>query len=173
MIMQQPTSGPVPVSKLVPVQPLDREFNIAVHHIANRLWPRGWSVSSKYAAKGLDDLNRQMKAYGRIGVSSANSDHTIFADRETNYAFRAWHDWHHWKLQAPFDMAGEIAVANSQAGDLIALYDTARSRPWRKILCAEVIGQAEYEAYHGCFPTDQMGFVRHYLPGGSISRVFH
>lgn len=174
MIMQQPTSGPVPVSKLVPVQPLNREFNIAVHHIANRLNPRGWIVSEGGLAS-LAALTAHMTRWGILLIDSDHSDHTIFADPETNYAFRAWHDWHHWKLQAPFDMAGEIAVANSQAGDLIALYGAARSRPWRDLLRAEVVGQAEYEARHGVFPTDQIGFVQCYLLNGGMPRVsiFH
>ena len=175
MIMQQPTSGPVPVSKVLPFIGLDQAFNVAVNHIAGRLWPMGFKAIPCTEIRDLDCLRRAMKRHGRmvVGMEYSDPELTIWGCRETNYAFRAWHDWHHLKLDAPFDLAGEIAVANSQAGDLINLYGAAASRPWRKLLEIEVVGQAQYMAYHGQFPTDQSGFTRHVLAGGSLSRVFH
>jgi hypothetical protein len=180
MIMQQPTSGPVPVSKVIPFIGLDQAFNAAVNHIAGRLWPMGFKAIPCTEIRDLDCLRRAMKRHGCMVVSSEYSDPelTIWGCRETNYAFRAWHDWHHLKLDAPFDLAGETAVANSQAGDLINLYGAATSRPgspWRKLLEAEVIGQARYMDYHGQFPTDQKGFTLHYLGDQytGMSKVFH
>jgi len=183
MIMQQPTSGPVPVSKVQPFIGLDQSFNVAVNHIANKLNPRGWTVlpGEEYDERTggcyqtLDDFRGAVHHEGRMIVNADYSDPelTIWGCRKTNYAFRAWHDWHRLKRNAPFDLDGEIAVANSQARDLINLYGVATSGPWRKLLEAEVIGQARYMAYHGQFPTDQKGFTIHRLAGGSISCVFH
>jgi hypothetical protein len=34
---------------------------------------------------------------------------------------------------------------------------------WASLIDADVIGQAEYEARHGCFPDDQKGFVQAYI----------
>jgi len=90
-------------------------------------------------------------------VWSGGSEHTIYGDRSVNYAFRAWHDSLHIKLNAEFSLHGEILVAQEQArilGD-----DTA------KIILAEVIGQAEYFALHGFFPIDQSAFIQQYLKG--------
>ena len=171
MIMQRSTSGPVPCNRIREFTGIDKAFNAAVLQIANRLNPCGWDL-----CEGIDNLSK-LRSYvamnGRIAVSGENSDRTIFGDPEVNFAFRAWHDWHHLKLDAEFDPAGELAVANSQAGDLIALYGAAVSRPWRELLDIEVNGQVRYFAYHNCFPVDQIGFARAQLAGKPMSTVFH
>ena len=174
MIMQRPTSGPVPCNRIREFTGIDKAFNAAVLHIAGKLNPCGWDiVPERYAPSTLGELRMVHAITGRIAISGANSDRTIFGDPEVNFAFRAWHDWHHLKLGAQFDPAGELAVANSQAGDLIALYGAAVSRPWRKLLEIEINGQVRYFAYHNCFPDDQIGFARAQLAGKPMSTVFH
>jgi len=173
MIMQQPTSGPVPVSKVQPFIGLDQAFNVAVNHIASRLCPTGYDTGK--GPENLADLRYYYKRTKRLMVSMDYSDPelTIFGCRETNYAFRAWHDWHHLKLSAPFNLDGKTTVANAQADDLLNLYGAATSCYWRELLEIEVVGQACYMEYHGQFPTHQIGFTRHMLANGSFSRVFH
>lgn len=174
MIMQQPTSGPVPVSKLVPFTGIDRGFNAAVVHIANRLNPRGWDLGYAYAVPNtLEGLKREYARHGRLIVSSENSDHTIFGDPEVNYAFRAWHDWHHLHYGYEFTPQGEANVAFCQTTDLITLYGQEKARLWRKLIDIEVNGQVRYHEYHGCFPIYQRDFAEAQLAGKSMSYVFH
>lgn len=141
-------------------RPLDAGFNIAVRSIAARLYPTGYDVADD-APSSLEELNAHVAATGRMIVWSGGSERTIFDDAETNYAFRAWHDWHHLKGQHPFDAEGEAAVFVRQRDQLRELYGV---RPaWEALLHAEIIGQLEYEAAHGCFPDDQRAFAQAYL----------
>lgn len=86
-------------------------------------------------------------------VWSGASDRTIYGDPAVNWAFRAWHDSLHLKLNAPFTLEGEKRVALEQArlvdSDAIA-----------RIILAEVVGQAEYFAKQGEFPVDQVAFIK-------------
>jgi hypothetical protein len=41
--------------------------------------------------------------------------------------------------------------------------DCARTRWWKRILHAEIIGQREFFDAHGFFPEDQRAFVERYL----------
>ena len=160
-IHHRPTSGPVPARFLAVVpQPLDRAFNRAVHHIASVLLPSGFDVSDN-APSSLIGLRAHYEATGRICVWSGGSEHTIFADRETNYAFRAWHDWCHLIGNYDFTPDGEHATMMAQQSDLYARYGDVQR--WADILHAEIIGQGEYERANGTFPQDQMAFVKCYL----------
>lgn len=155
-------------------EPLSRAFNVAVKRMAELLFPAGYDVKSGNAAP---DTLARAKAYlartGRICVSADYSENTIFADRETNYAFRAWHDFHHIRLNAGFDRAGEDAVFRAQLVDLERVYgvNTVHSRGADKcrpsfadLLQAEVLGQLDYQDRHnGEFPADQMAFVLAFL----------
>ena len=172
-IMQQPTSGPVPARFLATApQPLDHAFNRAVHHIANKLLPNGWDVSDT-APSSLAELKAYYATTGRICVWSGRSDYTIFADRETNYAFRAWHDYHHLLGNHEFTPDGERAVETEQWSDIWQLYGPGHNH-WADILHAEIGGQGEYERANGTFPADQMAFVRAYLadPVSALKQEF-
>lgn len=172
-IAQTPTSGPVPARfHAIAPQPLDRAFNRAVHHIANKLLPAGWDVSDN-APSSLIGLRAHFLATGRICVWSGGSDRTIFADPETNYAFRAWHDYHHLTSNHEFTPEGETAVMRRQWADLQQVYGHGALK-WAGILYAEIIGQGEYERANGVFPDDQMAFVRAYLadPATALTREF-
>ena len=171
-IMQQPTSGPVPARFLATApQPLDHAFNRAVHHIANKLLPNGWDVSDP-APSSLAELKAHYATTGRICVWSGGSDYTIFADRETNYAFRAWHDYHHLIGNHEFTPDGEHAVMMAQQSDILALYGD--NQGFADLIHAEIVGQGEYERANGVFPQDQMAFVRAYLadPVSALTREF-
>lgn len=150
---------------------LDRGFNVAVHTIANRLFPTGFDVSDN-APETLTDLKAHVRRTGRIVVARKGSDRTIFGDPETNFAFRAWHDHCHlrdangrFNLSAPgheFDQVGEFETFQEQWKDLTKQYGSPKAR-WIDILHAEIMGQFAYHEIHGEFPHDQRAFVEAYL----------
>ena len=147
------------------MNPLDTGFNIAVLRIAGRLCPGGYDVSED-APDTYVKLRAHLDRTKQMLVWSGGSENTIYADREVNWAFRAWHDWCHYNGAHPFTPEGERAVFEMQCSHLLLLFnDCLRTRHWIKILRAEVIGQQEYFYKHGHYPPDQRVFVDAYLSG--------
>lgn len=147
---------------------LDISFNIATMTAARRLFPTGYDVADD-APQTLEDATAHYKRTGRILVWSGASDRSIFGCPEHNWAFRAWHDWHHIKWQMPFTPDGEALVAAEQYSDLVDIYGIRDERlsHWAAIIDAEVNGQIAYSLNHGGeFPTDQLAFARYYLKHG-------
>ena len=143
--------------------PLDRSFNVVVNQMASRLFPRGFDVVPD-APDTLDKLIALVDSCGRFKVWNGASDKTIFDCAETNYAFRAWHDWCHWKYGFGFDKQGETLALEMQKSHVVKLYGNGPdSKRWLAILEAEVIGQLEYLEDHGKFPDDQREVTRRYL----------
>lgn len=165
--------------------PLSVAFNIAVQTVVRRLLPCGFDVAPEprdvfdeiaqhfkpdsfpRAPSSLAELTAHVARTGRILVSGEHSGCTIYGDPEINYAFRAWHDWHHWKGQFAFDEKGERLTYEAQARDLDTIYGPRTAAPLKRILHAEVIGQWEHERAWGAFPVDQRAFVAAYLAHGS------
>jgi len=147
-------------------QPLNRQFNVAVLHIADKLFPRGFAVSA-IAPSTFEELNTAFiwaERGGQYPVWSGGSEATIFGDREVNYAFRAWHDWTHWRGQHAFTWEGEIATARDQIGHIRALYGHGKvADDMCALIWAEVVGQLHHQSLHGEFPVDQRAFVVDYL----------
>ena len=142
---------------------LDLGFNAAVLAISRRLFPCGFDVADD-APQTYENLLMHLDAGKRMVVFSGGSEHTIFGDREVNYAFRAWHDWCHWRGRFDRSHQGERAVCAMQEQHLVTLYgDCARTEEWRRILRAEIIGQRDHFDVHGRFPDDQRAFVENYL----------
>jgi hypothetical protein len=147
--------------------PLDRSFNVVVKQIASRLFPMGFDIGPD-APDTLAKLKARLDSGDRMLVWDGASDKTIFACPETNYAFRAWHDWLHWKLGADFTPQGERVVMLAMQAQVVSLYggragaseDVLR---WCAILQAEVIGQLEHKEDHGGFPEDQREVTKRYL----------
>lgn len=141
-------------------KPYCLSFNIAVHAICARLFPCGYDVAER-APTNLEDLTAHIARTGRMLVWSGASDNTIYGDSETNWAFRAWHDWCHWKGQHEFNLVGERACMEMQLEHLRTVY--GRSHPdfhlWAAILEAEIIAQASIHAESGEFPADQRQFT--------------
>lgn len=155
-------------------QPLDMGFNIATMTIARRLMPMGWD-SGHDAPKTFEELHKHFNRTNRIKVYDGACENTIFDCAEHNMAFRAWHDYHHLRLNAPFTLQGELEVMRAQQNDLIRLYGTPgapmnaqpeRVKRWCDIIEAEVKGQVEFYQEHGYFVRNQMQFVRKYLTKG-------
>lgn len=148
---------------MYPNNPLNRQFNVAVTHIAGRLMPLGYDVSSN-APQTFEELKAHFNRTGRICVWDGASEHTIFDDIEVNYAFRAWHDSKHLLFNLPFTEVGEYMACWCQRLDIFAVYGSGQfASKAGKILNAEINGQFKYNAIHGRFPFNQMAFVEDYL----------
>lgn len=153
---------------------MDREVNAGVVAIARRLLPCGFDLAAD-APDSLEKLNAHVARTGRIQVWNGASDQTIFGDAEINYAFRAWHDWSHWRGQHAFTPRGEAAVARMQVTHIRALYGRGRvARKLARMVRAEVIGQIRHHLRHGAFPEDQASFAATYLlaPAAALWRVW-
>jgi len=147
------------------MNPLNPGLNVAVHQIAGRLLPGGFDVSDTAAPDTLESIKAHIAETGRLCVWSGASDHTIFGDRETNWAFRAWHDWCHYRGDLPFTLDGETDAAHMQVEHLIALYGrTEQTAEMAALVLAEVIGQARQLDETGAFPADQVAFDLAKLP---------
>ena len=143
--------------------PLDIHLNVAVMHMADVVCPAGFDVSDT-APSTFPELMAFIETHRRITVFSGGSEKTIYADREVNYCFRAWHDWCHWRGRFDFSLEGETAVWQMQCDHFRSLFgDSAMTRRWQKILYVEVVEQWLFHERHGYFPDDQMAFTRSYL----------
>ena len=143
---------------------LDPMLNVAVLHMAALKFPRGYDVRPN-APDTLERLCAWLDSGKRMAVYDGGSDYTIFGDPQVNYAFRAWHDWQHWKYRLPFTPAGAAKACLLQINDLWVEYGPSRRMErWARIIDAEVNGQLQYAAAHANqFPNDQSAFVRAYL----------
>jgi len=140
--------------------PLNEEFNCAVLTIANRLFPTGYDVAEK-APETLDELNAHIAKTYRMVVWNGASHNTIYGSPEVNWAFRAWHDWCHWRYQLPFTPEGERAAAYVQIAHIVRLYGNDWDAiDYAALILAEVVGQAAFYEATGQFPEDQVAFVR-------------
>jgi len=147
------------------MEPLDRRFDTAVLHIANKLCPSGYQASED-APDTYVKLRAHLDRTKQMLVWSGASENTIFGEPEINWAFRAWHDWCHYYGAHPFTPEGERAVVEMQCSHLLLFYgDSLQTRQWMKILRAEIIGQQQYFHQHGHFPHDQRAFVEACING--------
>lgn len=155
--------------------PLSIRLNVAVQHIASKLFPCGFDVSSE-APDTFEKLAETVRYGGRMIVWNGASDKTIFADEEVNFAFRAWHDWCHIAGDFPFTPEGEMHAALMQMDHIKQLYgNTKEALEMASLVWTEVVGQVQYNLAHdGEFPVDQMAFAKAYLadPDAAINASF-
>jgi hypothetical protein len=145
------------------MKPLYAPLNVAVLHIAGKLFPCGFDVAES-APDTLEGLRAHVAKTGRMLVYSGASDSTIFDDREVNWAFRAWHDHCHLRGNHPFTPAGEREACHEQVADIRALFGEGPIADRMVALVhAEVMGQVHYQQQHGEFPANQRAFVEAYL----------
>lgn len=148
--------------------PVYRPLNVAVLQLADHLFPTGFDVGED-APGTLEGLTDHIDQTGRMLVWSGACEGTIFDDAEVNRAFRAWHDFHHYRGRLPFTLTGEKVAAWRQIDDIRALYgDTKASRTMQALVYAEVVGQAEHFARTGEFPKDQREFSLAYIRSTSM-----
>jgi hypothetical protein len=156
---------------------LSQAFNVAVLRMAELVTPGyGVTMDESEAPDTLEKLNAYIAQHKRMLVWGGASDHTIFGSAEVNWAFRSWHDWTHWRYQTPFTPQGEIETAERQCEDLLKVYgDCSQTREFIKLIRAEIVGQTRHFVQHGCFPTDQVAFVKAYLgnPEAALSAGPH
>ena|SRR5579859_94461 len=140
-------------------RPVNPEFNVAVLQMASRVMPIGYDVIDN-GPETYEALVADVTATGRIRVDRWNSDTSVYADQEVNWAARAWHDWTHWRHRIPFGLFGEVDTFYRQAGDLETIYGHGRQfKSFLPILFADIVGQNIYAYNHGGkFPTDQRQF---------------
>lgn len=143
--------------------PFSPQLNAATWTLANCLHPTGWDARD-HAPTSLEELNACVQGTGRLAVWNGASGDTIFGDPETNYAFRAWHDWVHWRYQLPFTPDGEAAAAFVQVRHLVSRYgDGSDVVEMAALVLCEVMGQVRYEKQTDAFPVDQRQFAREHV----------
>jgi hypothetical protein len=151
------------------MKPFSLEFNVAVVAMASRVCPTGYDVTDDPRAATVTNAKAyfaEVTRCKRITVFTGNSERTIFGgpeNAEINWAFRAWHEWTHWYLGAPFNLVGETRVAEQQWLDLQKVYGAAFAAKYKPLLYAEVIGQALAYEMSGEFPDDQRAFDNLFL----------
>ena len=142
--------------------PFDPRLNDAVLRITDSLvgnYCVADDAPGTYAA-----LKRHLDAGQLLIVAAAGSSATIFGDPTVNYAFRAWHDWCHWKGECDFSLNGEMATCCIQLSHVQRFYGlNDRTCYWRSLLIAEMIGQRRYYELHREYVEDQRAFTRAYI----------
>jgi hypothetical protein len=153
------------------VRPVDTGLNCAILSIAARLFPTGYDVSDD-APSTFRGLCKHLDSGGRMTVYRGGSEATIFADNEVNYAFRAWHDWTHWRHGHDFSLAGEVLTYHQQVTDLKKIFgDSPVVQRWATLLYADIVGQRTYYEIHRDFVRDQRAFLDSFLrdPAGTLA----
>ena len=145
------------------MEPLSKAFNIAVVAITNRLHPTGYNVGGS-APSTLQELKAHINTTRRMLVWDGASDKTIYACPETNWAFRAWHNWCHYTHDLKFDKEGDERKACEIQKDHIRLNNLLYgSKAQTDLFCDliefEIISQFEYKKIFGNFPEDQMALA--------------
>ena len=141
--------------------PLDRGLNVAILHITSKLYPCGFDVAPN-ASLTFPALIAQFDQRKRVKVCSEDAENTIYADPEVTYAFRAWHDWCHWRGRLDFSLDSELAVWRMHCAQIIGLYDdNARTRRWSAILYAEIVGHLHHHRRRRCAQEQRQRAIHH------------
>lgn len=148
--------------------PFDPGLNQVVIHIASRLVPE-FAVADTVPAT-YEELKRHLDAGNKLLVAREGSGKTIFGAPEVNYAFRAWHDWCHWKGEFDFSLSGECATCSLQISQLRKFFGVDdRTAQWARLLVAEVVGQRQYYEKYRTYIADQRAFTRAYMEDRSVA----
>ena len=150
---------------------LDIGFNVAVAHLADKT-ARSFRVAD-IAPHTYEEVIHQIETHGIIVVWSGASEHTIFGDPEINYAFRAWHDWCHWRGGRDFSPAGEIAASRMQCAHLRRSLRRYAPHAGAGVKSSKLRSSARYvtESSTENSRVDQYAFVVDYLEADGTRRV--
>lgn len=142
--------------------PIDQKFNEAVLYMTKTLV--GGYIVSDDAPGTFSALKEHMDAGNTMVVAAAGSDYTIFGKAEVNWAFRAWHDYTHWRYNNDFSLYGETLTAIQMTKDMFEALGCANScYRWMRILDAEIIGQRRYYSRYLSYINDQRAFALAYM----------
>lgn len=144
--------------------PFSLLLNCATQTFARRLFPMGYDVVPGQPYTDAADLVKQVRATGRLEVSSDYAARTIYGDADVNQDARAWHDWVHFRYGLEFDLAGETVAAFVQLSQLVRDYGTEYEAG--ALLMIETLGQVLHHNTHGSFPVDQADFALGQLQAG-------
>ncbi len=143
------------------MKPLSRAFNVAVVTMANKVCPMGYDVAADDAPHSLPSLKAHIQKTGRMLVWSGASDKTIFACPETNWAFRAWHDWTHYRYNYPITDKGAALAGKRQQSHIRAQFgEGLQTEFFCSLIHFEIIEQLDYKNTFGQFPDDQMALAK-------------
>ena len=132
----------------------------------------GFAISDD-APNTFEDLKQFVNDHGYYEVYNGGCDHTIYDDPQTNYAFRAWHDYHHVTKNLDFTPLNEMKVVLLQIQDIYNLFGVNdKTIEIANIIYADGIGQVEYFEKYNDFPIDQKAFVNDYLITKKIHKEF-
>jgi hypothetical protein len=134
----------------------DVEFNKLVRFF-------GGLVPHSYTSTQYDSFEAMKADYiatGRIKINVDHSSGTIFGDQSVNWLFRAWHDYCHLLVDAPFTADGERLAALEQCRQIEQHpgLTTGQKETFKRIVGIEVNGQVAYYVEHNDFPPNQYDF---------------
>lgn len=147
-------------------KPFYEPLNKFIYDINGTLMPNGFDTTAdEHQFDTLDKIKLHYYTTGRVAVWSGASDDTIFGLPSVNHAFRAWHDWGHIHLDAPFNMEGELKVLEWQNWLISKWHKSPSERLiMQRMLDCEIRGQLEYQAANnGQFPPHQRSFALYWL----------
>lgn len=136
--------------------PVCPKFNAIVEHFGSQV-PHTLGTFDYPSYEAMRD---DWQANGSIKINTDFSTGTIFGDPRVNWLFRAWHDYCHLLVDAPFDAEGERKAATEQINQVYVLDGLSESEKllFARIIDIEVNGQMDYYVAHNGFPPDQRAF---------------
>lgn len=139
-------------------KPMFPEFNRLVWRMIEELDIQYTLTNDQYATFEEMKMDAEMRG-GVFSVNRLHSDCTVFGDADTNWAFRAWHDSCHIKMDADFSRLGEERAMGLMMAHLDEKFDLNAPLLWYEIIQVEVMGQFDYLEKWGEFPVDQRAFM--------------
>src|ERR1700722_4990223 len=87
---------------------LDSAFNLFTLKMASGI---NYKVVPHEPYANLDEMKADYQSTGVLLITSRFDQNSIYGDPSANHAARAWHDWAHLCMDAPFDAVGESLAA--------------------------------------------------------------
>jgi hypothetical protein len=148
---------------------VDNVLALAATEIASRLCVID-ALPDDLAPGSLEACTEYFHRCGRVGVSAYFAPERLFGTPEACQAFDAWHDLCHIKLQASFDLPGEIRVNDCQQAQLRNWWRKSR-RPVTfralqrasEMLAMNNVGRLEHWLFHHNPPENPRSFAQGYL----------
>ncbi len=130
-----------------------RLFETVVNYLASNIE----YIVEDNAPDNFEAIKDYYAENGFLSIYSGGCDGTIFKNKQSNYAFRAWCDLTHIKLKADFSKFGEMRTFLAQERQILKLdflSDKAK-RICCDILRIEIIGQLKHYQETNSFVDNQ------------------